>query len=223
MPSERLGRAAFWLMFAGFNLTFFPMHQLGLDGMTRRIYTYLPGLGWEALNLTATIGAGFMAAAVLTITFNAVRSLRAGAPAPANPWNASTLEWSAASPPAPYNFHPETTVGSRDPLWDDSPDLPVITGVRSDRKEVLVTRLLDAAPDHRYHSPEPSVWPFWAALATTAMFIGSIFTPWAVVWGSLPVAITLIKWFWPTDETVNHETHPPEHGRPQLDAASGHA
>jgi heme/copper-type cytochrome/quinol oxidase subunit 1 len=89
MASERLGKIGFWLLFVGFNLTFFPMHQLGLHGMTRRIYTYLPGLGWDTLNFTATIGAALMAAAVLTMTVNVIRSLRGGAAAPSNPWNAS--------------------------------------------------------------------------------------------------------------------------------------
>ena len=223
MPSERLGRLGFALLFIGFNLTFFPMHQLGLEGMPRRIYTYLPGLGWETLNLAATAGAVLMTAAVLTIVFNAIRSMLAGAVAEANPWQASTLEWSTSSPPPPYNFHPEPIVGSRDPLWDDPADMPVVIGVRNDRKEVLVTRLLDAAPDHRYHSVEPSLWPFFTALATTAMFIGSIFTPWAVVWGAIPITITLILWFWPKREDINDETSPPEKAMPQLEAASGQA
>ena len=223
MPGERLGTIGFALMFAGFNLTFFPMHQLGLDGMPRRVYTYLPDLGWETLNLAATAGAVLMAAGVMTIAVNAFRSLRSGAAAAPNPWQAATLEWSTASPPPPYNFHPLTVVGSRDPLWDDAAEMPVVVGVRSDRKEVLVTRLLDAEPDHRYHSPEPNVWPFFTALATTALFIGSIFTPWAVVWGAIPMAITLILWFWPKREDVNDETHPPAKALPQLEAASGRA
>jgi cytochrome c oxidase subunit I+III len=220
MPSERLGKIGFWLMFIGFNLTFFPMHQLGLNGMTRRVYTYLPGMGWETLNLAATIGAAFMAASALTITFNAVRALRAGAPAPANPWHAATLEWATSSPPPPYNFHPLPLVGSRDPLWKDRHDMPVIVGVRSDRKEVLVTRLLDANPDHRYHSVEPNIWPFFAAIATTVLFIGSIFTPWAVVWGAIPVTITLILWFWPRPKDLNDEAMPIEKAMPALEAAS---
>ncbi len=222
MPNESLGKTTFWLLFVGFNLTFFPMHQLGLDGMTRRIYTYLPEMGWGTLNFAATIGAGLMGVAALTMTVNVIRSLRAGLPAPPNPWQAATLEWATASPPPPYNFHPEPMVGSRDPIWDDPPDMPVVTGLRSDRKEVLVTRLLDAQPDHRYHSVEPSPWPFLAAIATTAMFIGSIFTPWAIVWGSIPIAITLIAWFWPGKKDINDETHPPERAEPQLEAASGH-
>lgn len=152
-----------------------------------------------------------------------MRSLRLGAIAPDNPWNAATLEWSTSSPPPPYNFHPEPLVGSLNPVWDDSAEMPVLTGLRSDRKEVLVTHLLDARPDHRYHSPEPSPWPFFASLATTVMFIGTIFTPWALIWGALPIAVTLICWFWPGKKSLNDETHPPERARPQLESASGHA
>jgi cytochrome c oxidase subunit 1 len=223
MPHHGLGVTAFWLMFIGFNLTFFPMHILGLHGMPRRVYTYQTGLGWDTLNLTASLGAILMAAAVITITINAIRSLRAGAPAPDNPWGASTLEWATSSPPPPYNFHPERVIGSRDPLWTDPPALPLVVGIRSDRREVLITRLLDAEPDHRYHSPDPSIWPFLSAVAVTIMLIASIFTPWAVVWGSIPPVITLIAWFWPKRNDVNDETHPLDKARPQLEEARGPA
>ena len=223
MPSHRLGLISFWLMFIGFNLTFFPMHQLGLDGMPRRVYTYLPGLGWETLNLAATIGAACMALGALSIVANAVIALRAGEAAAPNPWNASTLEWSTSSPPPAYNFYPETVVASRDPLWDDRPNQPIISGVRSDRREVLVTRLLDAEPDHRYHSPDPNVWPFVSAVFLSIMLIASMYTPWAVVWGSIPPTIALIAWFWPGGSAINDETHPPEKARPQLDEATGPA
>jgi cytochrome c oxidase subunit I+III len=223
MPNRTLGIMGFWLLFIGFNLTFFPMHQLGLEGMPRRVYTYLPGLGWEVLNLAATAGAGLMALAVVTIAGNAVLSLTRGELAGPNPWNGSTLEWSTASPPPPSNFHVAAVVSSRDPLWDDPPGQPLVVGLRSDRREVLVTRLLDAAPDHRYHSPEPSIWPFIAAMATTAMLIGSMFTPWALVWGSIPIAIAMTLWFWPRPDSVDDETSPIEKAQPQLEAATGPA
>jgi cytochrome c oxidase subunit I+III len=223
MPNRRLGLIGFWLLFIGFNLTFFPMHQLGLQGMPRRVYTYLPGLGWDTLNLAATIGAATMATAVLTIVFNAAYSLLRGEAAPANPWNASTLEWSTSSPPPPHNFYPERVVASRDPLWKDPPGQPIITGIRSDRREVLVTRVLDAEPDHRFHSPNPTVWPFVFAVALTIMFIGSIFTPWAVVWGSIPPTLALIAWTWPRKKEINDEAHPPDKAKPQLESATGPA
>jgi len=221
MPGRGLGVASFWLLFAGFNLTFFPMHVLGLHGMPRRVYTYLPDMGWNTLNLAASSGAVLMALAVIVMIVNVIQSLRSGAVAPDNPWHASTLEWATSSPPPPYNFYPEPVIDSRDPLWNDPADLPIVIGVRADRREVLITRLLDAQPDHRYHSPDPSIWPFVTALTTTAMLIGSIFTPWAVVWGSIPPAIALIAWFWPRPSMLNDETHPPENARPELSAATG--
>jgi cytochrome c oxidase subunit I+III len=223
MMSEPLGKIGFWLMFIGFNLTFFPMHQLGLNGMPRRIYTYLPGMGWHTLNLLATIGAGFMAAAVITMTFNAIRALRIGERAPANPWNGGTLEWATSCPPPPYNFHPEPMVGSVYPLWQDPPEMPLVVGVRSDRREVLVVKVVEAEPDHRYHSPDPSIWPFLTALATTLMFIWSIFTPWGLVWGSIPTTVALIGWFLPRRAQINEETHPPAKACAELEAAGGQA
>ena len=102
MMSERLGKAAFWLLFAGVNVTFFPMHFLGLMGMTRRVYTYLPDTGWGGLNLLATVGSFIIAAAVALFLANLAISLRAGAPAGDDPWGADTLEWTLQSP-APYH------------------------------------------------------------------------------------------------------------------------
>jgi cytochrome c oxidase subunit I len=197
MMSERLGTWAFGLFFTGFNLVFFPMHVLGLHGMPRRIYTYLPETGWGPLNLLATSGVVFLTLGVVVFLVDAVLALRAGAEAPANPWEAGTLEWGTSSPPPNSGFIEPPTVGGRDPLWDDPPDQPVVVGLRSDVRDVLVTHVLDAEPDHRLEFPEPSIWPLVTALATTALFIGSIFTPWAVVYGSVPVFIAMVGWFWP--------------------------
>ena len=106
------------MLFAGFNLTFFPMHLLGLDGMPRRVYTYPAAMGWGSLNLLATVGAAVIfAVAARFSSINVIVSLRRGAPAPANPWGGSTLEWATSSPPPPYNFLPQPTVASREPLW----------------------------------------------------------------------------------------------------------
>src|SRR3954452_16288877 len=102
MLSERLGKWSFWLVFIGMNLTFFPMHIYGLEGMPRRVYTYEAGLGWDLGNLLASIGAAVLATGLLLTLVNAVRSLRWGQPAPADPWGGDTLEWATASPPPPY-------------------------------------------------------------------------------------------------------------------------
>jgi cytochrome c oxidase subunit 1 len=201
MLSERLGRWVCALLFVGFNLTFFPMHVLGLHGMPRRIYTYPTSVGWGTLNLTATIGAAVMAVAVVLFLVDAVRALSAGAHAPANPWGASTLEWATTSPPPSSGFPYPPTVGGREPLWDNAPDQPVVAGLRTDAREVLVTHVLDAEPDHRLLFPGPSIWPFLTAVATTGMFIWSIFTPWGVTYGSIPIFITMVGWFWPKSPT----------------------
>ena len=197
MLSERLGRWFFGFMFVGFNLTFFPLHVLGLHGMPRRVYTYPTVMGWGTLNLTASIGALLMACGVIVFIVDALTALRAGAIAADNPWGAGTLEWATSSPPPNSNFLRPPTVAGREPLWENPPDQPVVVGLRADVRDVLVTRVLDAEPDHRVEFPEPSIWPFVTGVTTTAMFIWSIFTPWGVVYGSVPIFFAMIGWFWP--------------------------
>jgi cytochrome c oxidase subunit 1 len=126
--SERLGRWHFWLFVVGFNVTFLPMHWLGMMGMPRRIYTYPADRGWDFWNLVASLGVLFQGAAILVFLVNVVLALRRGERAGNDPWDAWTLEWSTGSPPPPYNFETVPAVGSRRPLWDlkhpDDPDGP---------------------------------------------------------------------------------------------------
>jgi cytochrome c oxidase subunit I+III len=197
MLDERLGQLNFWLMVIGVNLTFFPMHQLGLEGMTRRVYTYPPEMGWDRLNLIATVGGVLVALSVLLFLFNLLRSLSVGRLAGPDPWGSPGLEWATSSPPPEFNVALPPVVTGRSPLWEAGEEWPVVTGLKLDQREVLITSVLDAEPDHRAEFPEPSIWPFLAAIAVGLTFVGSIFTPWAVVVGSVPVAITLIGWFWP--------------------------
>jgi cytochrome c oxidase subunit I+III len=198
MLSERLGQWHFWLAFLGFNGAFFPMHVLGLLGMPRRVYTYPAGLGWDGINLFVSLSATVLASSFLLLAVNIVLSLRRGASAGDNPWDAPTLEWATSSPPPPYNFARIPVVRSRDPLWSDARlSREVVQGLRVAVREVVITTLNEARPDLREPSPQPSIWPLLAAIAVGATFLASIFTPWAIVWGSLPVAITLIGWFWP--------------------------
>lgn len=197
MMSETLGKWSFWLIFVGFHLTFFPMHILGLAGMPRRIYTYQPELPWAGLNLFISLSSVILAAGFLIFFIDALRSRKHGEPAGENPWNAATLEWATPSPPPPYNFRSIPVVASRDPLWEGNDALPVASGVRTDRRELLVTSVIEGLPEARESSPRDSIWPLWAALATSLLLIWSIFSPWAIVWGSIPLMITLIGWFWP--------------------------
>jgi cytochrome c oxidase subunit 1 len=121
---DRLGQVQFWLMMIGVNLTFFPMHLLGLLGMPRRIYTYPANLGWNLDNLLASIGAFIIAASVLVFLWNLFVSLGNGQKAGDDPWDAFTLEWDTSSPPAHYNFLTIPTVRSRRPFYDKkNPDI----------------------------------------------------------------------------------------------------
>jgi len=194
---ETLGKLHFWLFFIGFNLTFFPMHILGLRGMPRRIYTYPLEMHWGRVNALETAGALLMGISVIVFIADVFASRSSGEIAGPNPWRAGTLEWATSSPPPDYNFLDLPTVGGREPLWENPPDQPIVTGVRDDIREVLVTKPLDAEPDHLTLFPYPTPWPFLASLAVTGLFIGTIFTPMALVWGAIPVAITLTAWFWP--------------------------
>jgi cytochrome c oxidase subunit 1 len=197
MLSEKLGQLSFWLFFIGFNVTFFPMHIVGIRGMPRRVYTYPANMGWTLLNQIESLGYVLLFVSVSLFLWNVFTAFRRGPVAGWNPWGAGSLEWGTSSPPPSYNFLHLPTVNGREALWDAAPDQPVVTGLHEDAREFLTTRVLDAEPDAKDEFPGPTIWPFLAALATTALFIGSIFTPWGVTIGSVPLAITLIGWFWP--------------------------
>jgi len=196
MLSERAGKLNFWVLFVGMNLTFFPMHWLGLAGMPRRIYTWPAGLGWEWANLVATIGSYVIALGVLMFVGNVAWSLWRGEPAGTNPWDAPELEWATSSPPPPWNFTRVPVVDGRTPLWSDTPH-EGLPGLRSDKREMLLTSIARAQPQARWGCPDPSIWPFLSAVALTIQFVWTIFDPWGWVWASIPMAIAMTVWFWP--------------------------
>jgi len=198
MLNDKLGMVTFWILFVGFNLTFFPMHALGLNGMPRRVYTYPANSGWGPMNLLASVGAVIIAIGGVLFLVNVFRSRKRGAPAGMNPWEAGTLEWLADSPPQTYNFLHIPIVSGREPLWEQKRDeIPVVVGLRNDRREVLVTRTLDAAPDHRYVLPGPTIWPFLFAVATMIAFVGTVFNMWWFVLGGILGITPIVAWFWP--------------------------
>src|SRR6266508_3487014 len=118
MLSRRLGLWHFWLQLVGFNLTFFPMHMLGLQGMPRRVADYAPDRGWNTLNLLSSIGAFVIAAAMVVFAVNVILTLRKPRTAPADPWSGNTLEWATTSPPPPHNFDRLPVIGSARPVYD---------------------------------------------------------------------------------------------------------
>jgi cytochrome c oxidase subunit I+III len=196
MLDERLGKINFWLLFIGFNLTFFPMHQLGLKGMPRRIYTYLPETGWGTLNFLATIGAGIIGLSVLLFIINLLRSRKNGVVAGPDPWGAATLEWMTDSPPPRYNFAQLPTVTGGYPAWENTEDTPVVTGLSSEKRSVLCTTLMDAKPDHQYTLCGDSLWPFVLGIIAGLTFTSVIFHPLAMIIGPMLGLVALCCWFW---------------------------
>jgi hypothetical protein len=203
MLSERSGQVSFWLFFVGFNVTFFPMHLVGIRGMPRRVYTYPANMGWTLLNQIESAGYILLFLSVLLFMWNVYSSSKRGEVAGRNPWKAGTLEWATTSPPPKYNFLHLPTVNGREALWDADPHQPVVIGLATDARSFLTTRTLDGEPEGRDEFPAPTIWPFLAAVATSAAFVASIFTPWGITYGSIPIAITLIGWFWPDREAAD--------------------
>jgi cytochrome c oxidase subunit I+III len=197
MFSETLGRLSCLLLFIGFNLTFYPMHHLGLGGMPRRVYTYRPETGWGPLNMLATVGAFTMGVSILVMVINLLRSRTRGAPAGPNPWNAGTLEWATTSPPPAYSFQHLPTCEGSEPVWENSADAAVVINLDTDKREVLCTTTLDAVPHHRYEMSGDSWLPLVVAAGTGVVFIGGgIFHPKYVLYGLAIAAFGLVIWFW---------------------------
>jgi cytochrome c oxidase subunit I+III len=210
MLSERAGKWSFWLVFMGFNLTFFPMHHLGLQGMPRRGYTYLPQTGWGDLNLLATVGAGVLGIGLLVTLINIARSLRKGEVAGSNPWNAGTLEWAVESPPPDYNFFHPPTVQGREPIWENGPDAPVVTGLDTHTREMLCTTTMDAEPHHRYTISGDSFWPLLLAIVSAIGWIGGgMFHPVFIPIACGATLLALVGWFWSSGMRKGR----PGHGR----------
>jgi len=205
LMSEALGKTSFWMIFLGFQLAFFPMHIAGINGMPRRVYTYPAGMGLELPNLLSSLGSAVVAVAVLLFVLNLVMSARGGRAAPANPWGGASLEWATSSPPPKYNFLHIPIVNSLAPLWDAGEKMAVVHGLRIDDRELLLTTVVSAKADVREPSAEPSLWPFIATIALTVMFVCSIFSPWALAIGIVPVAIALLAWFWPKSPEPERE------------------
>jgi cytochrome c oxidase subunit 1/cytochrome c oxidase subunit I+III len=213
MLNERLGKLSFWVMFIAFNLTFFPMHILGMMGMPRRVWTYSNGIGWDSLNLLISISAVIFGIGTGITLINWIYSMVKGTPAPPDPWHGDTLEWATASPPPEYNFAQIPAISSRHPLWEGGAP-PALPGTAADGNEsvrsLAVTGGLekttpissgrDTRPSEVLEVPEETAVPLAVAFGVAVFFVGLIID--ASVVGVLGVAffvVALLRWVWRTD------------------------
>ena len=191
MLDESLGRLNFWLMFIGMNLTFFPMHYLGLNGMPRRIYTYSAEFGWENLNQLASIGYVVLFVSFLVFILNVLRT-RNSRKVSHDPWDAPGLEWSIASPPPPYNFAELPRVDGLDQYW--------IMKEQAEAAGTPITEPEALVDESTIHMPSPSYWPIFTAVGVTLIgggllshyalsFVGGVIAMMGVIgWSNEPPA-----------------------------------
>ncbi len=168
MLNERLGKWNFWLTVIGFNVTFFPMHILGAEGMPRRVYRYAPGMGFDTLNLIATIGAFVLALSVLVLLINMIVSRRHGEVAGSDPWDGRTLEWAVPSPPPEYNFARIPAVRGRDPFWLDKYGQGAESAHAAEHSEPAGA----GGAHEKIHVPPLSIFPLILAAGVLVMGIG---------------------------------------------------
>jgi cytochrome c oxidase subunit 1 len=220
--NETLGKWHFWVMLAGFNITFGPFHILGLQGMPRRIYTYASNMGWNVLNMVSTIGAFIIAAGVMIFIVNVWLTHRAGVPAVDDPWDARTLEWITPNPTPEYNYVEVPVVTHQDDFWhqkytEDESGRLVRVGDASDFVQRRAT-----AEDH-IHMPSPSYWPLVAAFGAPIIAYGQVYKMYLISGiGALILLIGLYAW------SVEPSTEPPDpedeaHELPELPAGSAAA
>ena len=188
--NETLGKLHFWIQFIGFNLTFAPMHWLGLQGMVRRTWRYAPEMNMGPWNLAATVGAFIIALAVLIFMVNWIWSRRKGQPSGLDPWDARTIEWTIPNPTPEYNFASNPVVHSLDDFWhlkysEDDEGRPV----RRPDADDLVVRLDHEGrnPTEPIHLPNPSYFPFIMSLGLPMIGYGVIWH--TALWGKILIGL----------------------------------
>jgi cytochrome c oxidase subunit I+III len=223
LMSHRLGCLNFWLTFVGFNLTFFPMHLMGFFGMPRRVYTYPRELQLEGYNLISTFGSGLMALGAAVFLVDLVRSLKFGAPATNDPWQADSLEWSITSPPPCYGWLSLPIVLGRHPLWQNDGSVEVEENLETLREQMagqphnwrgtLVTDAVDSTPQAIQFLPTPTFIPMWTALATVVAAMGILSQAYILsAVGLLVLVVSLCVWLHPKEKVwrVLRESELPE-------------
>lgn len=201
--SERVGRFAFWMMFVGFNITFFPMHLAGLRGMPRRVYTYPGDLGWDWLNLMSTMGAVVLGIGMFAVVVDVTLHRRRQPRGEVNPWNAGTLEW-ISEPEEKWGMRSIPRITSRYPLWDQKGLAEEVRrgdwylpDAKEGRRETLVTSVLDAEPEQVLRVGGTSYITIISAVTLGIVFVALTFKWWIVslVSGAAFLA-AILYWLW---------------------------
>jgi cytochrome c oxidase subunit I+III len=201
--SDRLGKIAFWLMFVGFNVAFFPMHFAGLRGMPRRVYTYPEDMGWDWFNLISTIGAFVFAAGFALVVIDVLRPKRKVPVSPDNPWNAGTMEW-LNEKDENWGYRSIPVVNSRYPLWDQ-PDLRqhiaegrfYLPDAETGHRETLVTSVLDGKPLQVLRVGGSSHVTMVAAFMLGGVFIALTYEWWWItILSAIGTLISILYWLW---------------------------
>ena len=191
MYDETWGKISFWGLFIGMNLTFFPMHFLGMNGMPRRIYTYAEEFGWGDLNMLASLGYIVIFLGMIAFVIAMVRGLRNGQRAGHDPWDAPGLEWSISSPPPDYNFAEIPQVEGLDQYW-----IVKARAKANGQDQVPAEPHVDPST---IHMPSPSYWPIFIA-AGVGLMAGGIVSHYALSFvGGVIAMIGIIAW---TNEPV---------------------
>ena len=210
--SEGLGKVHFWLWFVGMNLTFGPMHIVGLQGMPRRTATYPEGMGWDFWNLVETIGAFTIAAGFLVFIFNMVQSRKNVTHDP-DPWDGRSLEWATSSPTPVVNFDVDPEVSHLDEWWHRKWEADESTGKWKRHRPKFLgpvpAEYGESVEPGPVHLPSPSYWPLVVALGLPLIGYGVIYTYWLALIGGLMVVGGIYGWgLEPSvDPDVPHDEH----------------
>ena len=219
MLNERLGNWNFWLMFIGMNLTFGPMHILGLQGQPRRMYIWTEARAGEGFfnlgfwNMVSSIGSFVLAVGVLMFLINVFHTWKKAPVAPIDPWDARTLEWITDSPPKPHNFDRIPVVHHLDEFfhrkYEEDPETHTMKRVKTG-EEIVAEEAAHA--ESNIHLPSPSYWPIVMSIGVTILGLGTIYSiPMMIVGG----AVTLLSAFaWVLEPSVADESdfEDPSHG-----------
>ena len=192
---ETIGKWHFWLMFIGFNVTFAPMHILGLNGMPRRIYTYPSGMGWDFWNMVQTLGSFIIVASIILFLVNVFYSWGKGKESGNDPWDARTLEWSIPSPPPEYNFATVPTVYGRDPYWAEKyPESEHGEAHEPVAHHAEAESSHEEGGGHGIHMPSPSYLPLVVAIGQLCLLAGLIAGLWVSALGALLMLGGIYAW-----------------------------